>query len=259
MNWGAATQAYSCAHSYIFISNSVAGCCPGLLQNRQDFLSWDMSYQLCSLTMQTQLPRSDIVSIFNMHLTPSFLSVKSSLLLPASLSSALSQWSIISLPHRGSGENGCDGGGLVRKCITQLLWLQDGRHKLLPTSSLRGQLPGVSSRFQDVPALKWFQFTFSSAAKLPHHAVKNSQQNFYLSSQAANSPVTFFFFFQRRGEIFPLVNRQKCISRRIPSWTLFNSWKVLIFFVQSSMCTHGWQLITFHYLVLKIYIKMQLK
>lgn len=33
MNWVARNQAHSCAHSYIFISSSVAGCLPGLLQS----------------------------------------------------------------------------------------------------------------------------------------------------------------------------------------------------------------------------------
>lgn len=83
------TWACACAHTHIFISCSLVGSLPGLQQSlteeTEDFPGWATFYQLYWITMQTQLPPPDIFSIFNMRLTPSFLSVKSSLLFPASL------------------------------------------------------------------------------------------------------------------------------------------------------------------------------
>lgn len=125
------------AHThFFFISKGLAGSLPGLQQSlteeTEDFLSWATFYQLYQITMQTQLSALDIVSIFKMHLTPFFRSVKFFPLFPASLFNSppppehCHYHPLLSLGDGGSAGNGSDSGWwgpILRECVDRLLWL----------------------------------------------------------------------------------------------------------------------------------------
>lgn len=146
-------------HTLTFLSPTalLVAClvCRNLLQTRQRIFRAEPCSTSSTGLLCKQLPRSDIFSIFNTHLAPSFLSVKSSPLFPASHSSSIparSIWSVINMPHRGVRRKWLWWG--VRSTIEVMYGsavagtVNSGRHTARPNRSLRSELPGESDKIK---------------------------------------------------------------------------------------------------------------